>query len=251
MVYPGCWRVNRMLYRYEPTWTGLLSAFFEAWRDREALFSRQTEEDAPSLLASVTVREDEARADRLWKGMRKLSGALPDALYQAWCSEWADIERDMLETLRLGFSRGEDPLPLQMEQSVFRTNKASRYVGGLAHQYLGIIRFVRAGELYIADIRPECDVLAMLGEHFHGRFNTHRLMIRDRTRGRALVSEPAPGGWRIADLPPDQPPLPRGGEFEKMWKRYFEVIANPARMNRRLQQKFIPLKQRGEITEFK
>ena len=244
-----------MLYRYEPTWTGLLTAFFEAWKDNSALFSRQAEADAPSLLPAVAVIPNEASADRLWRGMRRLDSALPHTLYNAWCSEWDNIECDMLGTLRLGFSRSQNPLPLHMEPTVHRTAKAANYTGGLAHQYMGILRFVRAGDLYIADMKPECDILAMLGDHFHERFGTNRLIIRDRLRRRALVSTPGdentPGGWHITALSEhDLAPLPRNGVFETMWKNYFTVIANPARINRKLQQKFVPLKVRGEMTEF-
>lgn len=239
-----------MLYRYEYEWTGFLSAVFAAWKDSEAVFTHMTAEDEPYMLETVTIAANDAHASRLWNGMRRLDRDLPDTIFSAWSSETPGIESDILNTLRLGFSHKKDPMPLLMEPCVFSVNKAARRFGGERHLHLGIIRFLHADGIYIADIRPECNILPSIGQHFHERFNTHRLIIRDVTRHTALISSPE--GWHVTSLPPGKlPPLPKDGEFEHMWRKYFEVIANPARLNRKLQMKFVPLKNRSEITEFK
>lgn len=198
----------------------------------------------------MTVSPDDTHADRLWRGLRRLDRELPEVLYSAWLSEWEEIESDLLSTMRLGFARKQNPLPLRTEAFVQRVQKAAYYTGGENHRFLGILRFVRVGELFLADIKPNADILPLMGEHFYMRFNTNKLMIRDLIRRRAIVSEPS--GWTILDLPPgDLPPLPKDGTFEQLWRDYFTVTANPARVNTNLQRQFVPLRVRGQMTEFR
>jgi probable DNA metabolism protein len=114
---------------------------------------------------------------------------------------------------------------------------------------LQFVRFVKLSEdMYAADIEPEFDVLKLIGDHFHDRFPLSRFIIRDLRHLRAIVS--APSGWQITSLPAENPPLPRDGEFENLWRMYFKTIANETRKNLSLQQHFVPLKYRRHLTEF-
>jgi hypothetical protein len=76
------------------------------------------------------------------------------------------------------------------------------------------------------------------------------LFIRDLRRRVVLISTPEE--WYLTALPAGlQPPLPGDGPIEEMWGSYFEAIANPARKNRLLQRKFVPIRYRSHMTEFK
>ncbi|MDR3207502.1 MAG: TIGR03915 family putative DNA repair protein [Oscillospiraceae bacterium] len=240
-----------MLYLYDATWEGLLTAVFQAFlrKDAEACIQAESRFPGVSLFPTCRVETDGAKAARVAAGMARLSGALPAIAYKAFLSETEGMENALLGTLRIGFANRRDPLPRRQEEPVRLLNTLAERVGGEAHRFLQFIRFVRAGpDLYAADIEPDYFVLPLIGGHFHVRFNDQRLVVRDVKRRLALLSTPEE--WWIAPLPAECPPLPRDDAAAGLWKAYFRDIANPARLNHKLQRQFVPLKYRRHIVEF-
>ena len=240
-----------MIWLYDGSWDGLLCAVFHAYNDGDADLQPQERFSGCSLFPVREVVADPVRAARVARGMARLSPELPKATYRAFLSERPERERALLGTLRLGFARNRDPLPLLQEEPVHTLQALIRRVSNEERLFLGIIRLMHAGgDLYAADIEPETNILPLMGQHFHMRFNDQRLVIRDVGRRLALLSTPRE--WWIAELPRDEalPPLPDDAEMAGLWRSYFKAIANPARRNLRLQQHFVPLKYRAHVTEF-
>lgn len=241
-----------MIWLYDGSWEGLLSAVFQVFqkKDGEAVLHAEDGFTGLSLYPVRRADTSETQAGRVTRGMERLSPELPEVAYRAFLSEQPDREQALLGTLRAGFARNKNPLPLRQLEPVRRLNMLAERVGSETRLFLGIVRFISAGDgLYVADIEPDGCILPLLGEHFHMRFNTHRLMIRDVKRRIALLSTPEE--WVIAALPDGPlPSLPKDGFIEDAWRAYFAAIANPARKNLKCQQKFVPLKYRKHITEF-
>jgi probable DNA metabolism protein len=171
-------------------------------------------------------------------------------VYRAWLSGLPDIDDDILHALKLGFSSGKNPMGMRYERCVARVEDADGRVGTEAYRYYCFVRFVSAGrDLFIADIEPAFDILPLIGQHFHARYQSQRFLIRDLSRKRAVVSDVT--GWHIAELSGEGlSPVRKDGRYEHMWERYFAAIANQSRKNPRLQQKFVPLRYRKFMTEF-
>ncbi|MDR0380827.1 MAG: TIGR03915 family putative DNA repair protein [Oscillospiraceae bacterium] len=241
-----------MIWLYDGGWEGLLTAVFHvfAQKDDEASLCPQRRFPGHSLFPVRTVEADPTRAGRVARGMARLSPLLPRVAYRAFLSERPEFEDALLGTLRLGFAGQTDPLPLRHVEPVRRLHRFSEDVSRELVLFMGVIRLVHAGgDLYAADIEPDTFVLPLLGRHFHGRFGTQRLIIRDRKRRLALVSTPEE--WLIAALPDGPlPPLPEDRTIGDMWRAYFAAIANPARHNPALQRRFVPGRYRRHITEF-
>ncbi len=248
---------------YENCWEGFLSAVFEVFlrKDEAVTLQRQSDDGTTGacLYPVVRVAADTARAARVAKGIAGLreqthterlffESRMPEVLYRAWLSDIRGVEDDIVQVLQLGFQSGANPLPLRQIDAVKRVNKAAIKTGGEAHRFLGYIRFVHGGEdIYMANIRPESHILPLIGAHFCQRYGDQRLIIQDVGRRQAIVSDGR--RWAITQLQ-EVLPLPQEGEFEVLWKRYFTIIANPARKNTRLQQQFVPLKYREFLVEF-
>lgn len=236
---------------YENCWDGFLSAVFETFLRKDGCdLVRENRFTGESLFGSVRVKTCGTRALRIQNGMDKLGANVGATIYQAWLSERTDIENDIVKTLKRGFDEKRDPLPLLMCPEVRRVMLASRLVGHESQRFLGLTRLKHVhGDLYAADFTHDCNLLPLMGDHFCGRFGDQRIVIRDIERRQALVT--GHGCWEITALPDGEiAPLPPDGEFESLWRRYFETIANPARKNLKLQQKFVPLKYRAHLTEF-
>ena len=236
--------------RYDGTWDGFLSAVFEAFRRRhDNLTLTRADEEAAGLFAMEDIPTNARHALRVERGLRKFSPEAAQTLYSAWLSELEGIDDAIVGYMRIGFEQEINPAIHALHPDVKLVGKTATAVGWEAQRMRQFVRFVDAGGVYVADIEPLYDVLTLIADHFHGRFNDQRLMIRDIRRRRALVSDTA--GWHIAGLGGDPlPPLPADGAFEALWRRYFKAIANPARKNTRLQQQFIPLRYRAHLTEF-
>ncbi|MDR0325247.1 MAG: TIGR03915 family putative DNA repair protein [Oscillospiraceae bacterium] len=243
-----------LLY-YSPTWEGFLTAVFEAFdrrRKGEGLSIRHPrEQDAVSLFEAERIGADPQKAERVERGMAKLSPSLPETVYLAWLSERPGVEDDLLALLQKGFDEKRDPRGNLADPVWACVNKACRQTGWERQRMLQFVRFVQTPEgIYVADITPNSNVLALIAGHFHGRFNDQRLLIRDLRRRLVLISQQ--DSWFIRELSEDEeiPPLPEDGAFEDLWRGYFHAISNPARQNLKLQQKFVPLRYREHLTEF-
>ncbi|MCL2081236.1 MAG: TIGR03915 family putative DNA repair protein [Oscillospiraceae bacterium] len=235
-------------YTYDGSWEGLLSAVFRAYREPDAAIHNPR--DGVTMFAAVPVETSPEQAERLTRGMERLSPAMPMFVYRAFCAEYDGFETDLLESLRLGFRQNADPFWQRQLPYVRRVAEAETKTGREAHRFLGLVRFVNAGgNLYAGDIAPDCNILSLIGDHFYDRFNDQRIILRDTKRRTALISEP-PNGWWITDLP-DLPPLPENDAFTEMWKGYTVALANPERKNLKLQQNFVPLKHRKNMPEFR
>jgi probable DNA metabolism protein len=234
---------------YGTTWEGFLTAVFDGY-GRPVSIRRIS--DAFCMFPSENVGPDPEKAGRVERGMARLAKDLAETVYMAWLSEREGVEDDLLALLKLCFDRKLDMRGDMAHPVVRAVNSACKQTGWERQRMLQFVRFVQTPDkIYIADIEPNSNVLALIGGHFHGRFNDQRLLIRDLKRRLVLVSQQ--GGWFIRELGDDEdiPPLPEDGAFEDLWRGYFKAIANPARINLKLQQKFVPLRYREYLTEFK
>ncbi len=239
-----------MNYIYDSTFDGLMTAVFEIYaaKDSDALISSSNEINY-SLYESAHIVTDTEKSNRVQTGLNCLGRDLSARLYTAWLSHTDNVDDLILSVIRIGFSSGKNPMPQRHYDVVCKVDALASKVGGVAHRMLQFVRFIKLSEdLYAADIEPEYDVLALIGDHFHSRFPQNRFIIRDIPRLQAIVS--TPDGWHITSLPSDNPPLPKNGTFERLWRTYFKTIANVGRINLKLQQQFVPLKFRKNLTEF-
>ena len=244
-----------IIISYQPTWEGFLSAVFDAFdheRKGTACSIRCSSRSAETSLFPVEEAEaDPVKAGRVERGMARLAPDLAETVYMAWLSEIEGAEDDILAFLKYAFAKNADPRADLVHPAVKAVEKAQRKTAWERQRMLQFVRFVSAPEgIYVSDIEPDCNVLALIGTHFHNRFNDQRFLIRDLKRRLILVSDGA--CWFIRELSPNEeiPALPEDGAFEDLWRGYFHAISNPARQNLKLQQKFVPLKYREHLTEF-
>ncbi len=236
---------------YDGSWDGFLTAVFEAFVLKGDVDIQNVDRMQEGGLFDVKVLEtDRSKADRVAAGIERLGTDVSISCYSAWLSERDGIENDILCTLRLGFKEKRNPLPSREVDCVRKTALASRAVGFEAHRLKGLLRLHHIdGNLYGADFGHDYNILPLVAEHFHDRFRDQRLVIRDTKRRIAIVSDQS--GWDIRPLPEGPiTPLPEDGVFEELWKHYFIKISNPARINLKLQQKFVPKKYRKFLVEF-
>lgn len=122
------------------------------------------------------------------------------------------------------------------------------------HRFYGFIRFsqISKGILY-AKIKPENDLLSMLGPHFADRFPNENWIIYDEKRGKAFFHERTGEYFIRTGIQKEmsiQEALSEPEEYEELWKAFCNSITIKERRNSHLQQQFVPLKFRPNMTEF-
>jgi len=237
---------------YDGSYDGFLSAVFAAFagKGREVTLCNRMLTEPPALFDTKVICTDREKVRRVVAGMARLGSEVEDTLYRAWLSELPGTDDDILECLKIGFAEKKDPTPMRYHECVRRVTDCAHRVGFEAHRFLGYIRFrVLSDSFLVSDIEPDHNILPLIGNHFHQRFGSQKLIIRDLKRRRAVVSDPR--GWYVAELTEAElAPLTGGDRYEELWKSYFIHIANQQRKNLKLQQHFVPKKYRAHITEF-
>ena len=84
-----------LIFRYDKTFEGLLTAIFDAYSIKRFPDVLLAEEETPPLFYDeiITVITDEGRSNRVWKGLqKKLSASALTSLTTCWLSELPEID---------------------------------------------------------------------------------------------------------------------------------------------------------------
>lgn len=242
-----------MFYVTDGTFEGILTAVFEAYKNKE-------EPDAITLggdfqlALGARMREittDPEKSDRVWRGVQnKISEKSLEDLYRAYLSEHPQVGLYIYRYIRLGLKLGRKVEGYLQHPDVQAVHDLSRRVANEAHLFLGILRFRKLKNgIFYACYEPDNNITQLIAGHFAGRLSDQAWIIHDRKRdimalynGEELVF--------ATGLPPlDGETCDE--EYETLWKRYFSVIAIESRRNPKLQRAFMPVKYWKHVIEKK
>ena len=238
---------------YDGTLDGFLTAIFHGFELKNQCYDIVSEKAAqdflPGLFEQRRIETDPTLGNRVYTAIQnKLSPDTYTHIYRAWLSRQEGMELEICRFLKLAFHLKRDISDMLQNPVVHRVVMASRTVGGEAHRMLGLLRFHLQGGVYVADIRPDYDILPLITSHFVDRFGSQPFVIRDKHYGQALVHYRE----NSAILPmEDFTPLAleEGDAFEQMWKRYYKALTIEERKNLRLMQQHMPKKYWENILE--
>ena len=242
-----------MYYSYDNTFDGFLSAVFDIYvkKHTEVTIMSEAELPVPTLYEVLHVETGEDKVQRIINGLNAIHPLLYERIYLAWHTREAYIDNALFAAIKEGFRLGTNPLARVFDQDIKHVVLAAKRAAYDVERAYQFVRFIKInGVLYGADYEPQYNILHLVGRHFNERFGSHNFFIRDKKHGVVLLSRP--GGYIISVLTAEQAALPLVGqdEYADMWRNYFKVLANPQRKNTKLQQHFVPLKYRKNMTEF-
>ena len=264
-----------MKYEYDGSFPGFLCACAELLNEQILPFPGNTlqqdssvvsQDEEPSLFEErFPVPRDDERAARLWRRLEKRTGRTAlRTIVEAYLSDFP--EKDNCIAIMLIRLWREGPSTLQDLSSVegIGVEKAARRSREEGHQFCGLLRFCELadGSLY-GTIKPTCDILLLIADHFSERFNAYSFAIYDEGRQKALV-HPCGGPWTITEhflITDHRAPLlsPRAEqglpvseqerEIQTFWRLYFDTIAIEERKNEKLQKNKMPKKYWNNLIE--
>ncbi len=239
-----------MIYFFDGTKAGFLTAFLRAFDDPDALLtSKKTQLTLDQT--PIFIQTDEPKAERAAQRLNSFD---------------CDFGRDLDFLLRSGMDNNEQiafryvrllakikrPINNRLAESdVFEAIECIKKIGREIHNFHGFIRFMetQSGVLY-APFSPDNDICDLLAPHFRARLPQYPFVLHDVKRKKAAVYD----GKHCFIAPLDKADVLLSAdetEWQALWKKYYNAVNIPSR--ERLKQmrgsmparywKFLPEKQ--------
>ncbi len=241
-----------LVFRYDKSFEGLLTALFDAYARRTFPDAVAGEGEPLPMFTTETwdVATDRAKADRVWSGLeRKLPAEARTMLVHTWLSEVEGSDSLILRYLRKVFDSPEGVYTNFADPDVLEVKQIAQKV---AKERLAIVQFVRfqkGGDgTFFAPIAPRYNALPLAIDHFTDRFADQRWLIYDTRRRygyyydlekavEVTIEDDAHllGGKLDAHLLAEDEKL-----FQQMWKSYFKALAIRERINPKLHRQHLP-----------
>lgn len=244
-----------MIYTYDATFFGFLSAVFDGWHDGIQQIEDIRTVSEPSLFGGERfVHTEEKKARRILDSLQGKCGAkTAHFLYYAFLAEQPQREMKMLQYLRQAFRLQHDFLHHLHEPAIWEIRQWARKSGNEWHKLLGLARFreLADGMLY-CPIAPTCCVVPVMAPHFAKRLASERWVIHDTKRhmgvyydSRKLIMVEIPQTKQQIDTSDDE------AGVAALWQQYYQTIAIAERRNEMVRRSFMPKKYWPSLIEMK
>lgn len=252
----------KQVYVCHDTIIGIFSAIYDAWRE-----SRDSEAGialrgfvTPQLFCEYReVEETEKKSIAVERLIQKNLGynSYWD-IYHALLSDDGEKADAVFHTMQAARTVGDSKKIMEhlSNPHVAKVFELSRRVGNEAHLFMEFIRFreLENGVLF-SEITPKNQVLTCVADHFSDRFPLENWMIYDKTHKVFLIHRAKTHWFLVEGEELDTEASLRissaEGEFERLWKGFCESISITERENPICQRNHLPLRFRGDMTEFR
>ena len=228
-----------MLYQFDGTKNGFLTAFPKAYLDEEALLSSKTTQ-LSSGQGQVCIETDIRIAEKVQNRLLSFDRYCMEDLDLLLRSGMDNNEQIAFRYLRL-LARMKAPVGKRLaDLDVFNAVECMKKVSYEIHRFHGFIRFMEttSGALY-APFSPDNDICDLLAPYFRGRFPNFPFVLHDVKRKKATVYD----GHAIftAPLNEAQVVLSSGEEeWQALWKKYYTAVNIPSRERLKQMKGFMP-----------
>ena len=243
-----------MHYQYDGSFTGFLSAVYQAYHDGTSHVEKIESIFAGRSLFSdgEVISSNFDNAEKVINSLCKKCGAkTAHTLYYAFMAEQPECEMSLFYYIRCAFHYKKmlpyykrDPLIQQVERWSLKT-------GNERYRMLGLLRFseLTDGMLY-ASIRPDYNIVPLMAGHFAHRMASAEWAIHDLHRHIAAYYNKH--NIIIADVTKQEKNIKYSRdeqEFRRIWCQYYRSIGIKERKNPDLRRSFMPKKYWAYITE--
>lgn len=255
---------TKRIYLCDNSIDGIFTAVYVAWSSRLGHSNVKIEEKSEGskfsnieLFAEYEVVDtDYVLANKVGRSIRdKISEEAYEMSCHVALSDYSGKADLIYRFLILGFATGPTITEHMSNEIVNKMLKVNKNVGNEAHHLLGFLRFSeQKNGLLTSIIHPKNNVLSLVTPHFADRLPLERFLIYDGNRKLAALHVPNKP-WIIAEVPDiDQDRIREASayedQFRDLWITFFDHIAIKERDNYKLQRNNLPLRFRGDMTEF-
>ncbi len=242
-----------LIYLYDGTWDGLMTAVYEAYARHERPDRIiQAGNLAMNWLDQYSeILTDTAKAAKVSRSIPiKISSEAAEHVDLVFRTSDSDKATRIYDYIRLGYELGRTIDNHLQTDSVRQIHEISRRVSFEVHRFKGLLRFVKTDwGAYYAQFSPDSLITDLLAPHFADRLSDQRWIIHDTSRQIAALYNGQ--SWVMTDNLPDALTTQQDSEqqYQALWRMYFLEIAIPERKNSRLQRQFMPARYWQNLTE--
>lgn len=249
-----------MIYVFDETLEGLLTAVFEWFERKPGEVTLKTEQThQPGIFErSLTIISNRDKADRVWKGLsQRLDKIGMRKVYCTYLSDLADNYNTLFQFICYLFMHpagaGED----YGNKYVLTVAQIARKVEREKHRMEAFIRFQHTADgIFYCGIDPDFNVLPLIVNHFKNRYTDQKWIIYDLKRHYGLFYDL----YKVEEIKIDvplanlkQPASNALNEKEELyanlWKDYFKSTNIESRKNTKLHVQHVPKRYWKYLTE--
>ncbi|MBP5406372.1 TIGR03915 family putative DNA repair protein [bacterium] len=249
-----------MIFLYDGTFEGFLSAVFDAFLCKEKVEIGKKCGWQPQLFSeTVEVETVPEKAERVADKLLSVCGRRGfSSIVYIFLSEVEKCETYDFYLIKTLFKRGTKAFSYFQNEKIFQAVNIRKKVAREFDKLLGLLRFTELSSgMFYAPFEPEFNILPLVTTHFYERLSGTKWMIHDLRRGIAVyhaegntenvefIDEMTSHLNMIAVLGKSE----NEEDFAKMWKNYFKTIAIESRINPKLQRQFMPQRYWKYMTE--
>lgn len=243
-----------MIYTYDGTFFGYLSAVFTAWHAGLDTVEQIQTAAQSSLFDETKVPTDVEQAGRILTALQDQCGAKAvHFLYYGFLAEMPRRELGLLAYLRLAFRYKEKFYAHLSEEPLWQVRLWAQKTGNERHKLLGLIRFRElVDQTLYARINPTCAVVPVIAPHFARRLPKETWVIHDVRRHLGVYYHQ--GQAELVDIPKTLAQVDVTAderEFAQLWQQYYRSIAIKERRNEELRRQYMPKKYWPHIGELR
>ena len=230
-----------MIYLFDGTKAGFLTAFLSAYLDEEAILASRIVQ-LPLGQTPVAVPTDEARVERAKTRLLSFDRGCIQDLELLLRSGKPDCEQVAFEYFRL-LAKEKRPVRKRLAQpEVFKALEYIKKIRLEIHHFHGFIRFMEtvSGALY-APFSPDNDICDLLLPHFRARLPQFPFVLHDIKRKKAAVYD----GKNAFVAPLEKAELILSAdetEWQTLWKRYYRAVNIPSRQRLKQMKGSMPVR---------
>lgn len=242
---------SNIVYLYDGTFEGFLCCVFESFYAHEMPCEILPEYDVqPTFFVQKYIETNSVKAGRVHASFSmKICPDAQKLMEDVFCSCIAQRELHMLRFLRFAFKNGAVVMNLPGHALVAPVFAAQRFVEREAHSMIEFLRFSEHGDVLVATIEPKSFVLPYIYQHFCSRFMNENFLIFDKTHQTAFVWHNKQARMLDMDEISLPPQSPDEEAFQMLWKRFYDTIAIPERMNERCRMNHCPKRYWAHMLE--
>lgn len=244
---------QKVIYIYDGSFEGFLCCVYNFYYNRLKPVNIVSQAKfTPSFYENLMIETDYEQAYRVRFAIEEQIGRQNlEYLNDCFLTCLEDKEMRMLAFVVKGFKVGQGIRNMLSDSDVSALFKAHRHLQREVQHFMGLVRFYKAGDVYVSKIAPKNKVLPLIAWHFTGRFANQRFMIYDETNKQALIHTGK--NYKIIYVDDIQlPPISDDEkQMERLWKNFYDTIAIKERYNPKCRMNFMPKRFWENLPEMK
>lgn len=245
---------RNVIYLYDGSFEGLLSAVFDSYLYHEAPVSIETESHSQLTLDACYrhISTDTEKAQRVTDKIIKCSGYTAyKHMYYTYLSEKPLCEINIAGYIKMCLRYGHSTDKHLTVPCVDFVLDASFRTGHEAHKYTGVVRFSELeGGIYYSEIEPVHNILPIIAYHFEERYPGMPFLINDLKRKQCLVHNGKECIIREVTSIPRLKFSEDEAHYRSLWKEFYDTVEIRERHNEKCRMTMMPKRFWKHMTEF-